>query len=84
MRGREGGREEADGARTALLFYQAAGNKSKKKLKIENNTLDQALLSVRDWENYVRQESLNASDNVEVLCKMLCRKGCVANNRIEF
>lgn len=77
-----------DWIRNPQTFYKSQLWKQKdrwlKKLKIENNTLDQALLIVRDWENYVRQESLNASDNVEVLCKMLCRKGCVANNRIEF
>ena len=50
---------------------------------MRNNTYDQAILAVRDWENYVKQNSLTNSTNVDVLCKMLCRKGCVANNKIE-
>lgn len=51
------------------------------KLKMENNTFDQALLVIKDWENYVIQNGLE-SGNVDVLCKMLCRKNCVADNRI--
>jgi len=54
------------------------------KVKMQNNTYDQAILAVRDWENYVRQNSLNGSDNVDILCKMRCRKGCVENNRIDL
>jgi MoaA/NifB/PqqE/SkfB family radical SAM enzyme len=54
------------------------------KLHIKDNTYDQAILVVRDWENYVRQNSLAGSENVDVLCKMLCRKGCVADNKIEI
>jgi MoaA/NifB/PqqE/SkfB family radical SAM enzyme len=50
------------------------------KVKIENNTYDQAIMVVRDWENYVRQNSLTDAEPVDVLCKMLCRKGCVHNN----
>jgi MoaA/NifB/PqqE/SkfB family radical SAM enzyme len=54
------------------------------KLHIKDTTYDQAVLVVRDWENYVRQNSLTGSDNVDVLCKMLCRKDCVSNNRVEI
>lgn len=52
------------------------------KLKIENTSYDDALMVVRDWEKYVRQNSLNGSANVDVLCKMLCRKGCQANKTV--
>lgn len=51
------------------------------KLKLENNTFDQALLVIKDWENHVIQNGLE-SGNVDVLCKMLCRKDCVANKSI--
>jgi len=54
------------------------------KLKIENTTYDQALLVVRDWENYVKQNSLTNPEKVDVLCKMLCRKGCVSDNTIKI
>jgi MoaA/NifB/PqqE/SkfB family radical SAM enzyme len=54
------------------------------KLKIEHTSYDQALLVVRDWENYVKQNSMDGSDNVDILCKMLCRKGCQSDNKIKF
>lgn len=54
------------------------------KLKIETTTYDQALLVIRDWENYVRQNGLNDPEKVDVLCKMLCRKGCVSDNTIKI
>jgi MoaA/NifB/PqqE/SkfB family radical SAM enzyme len=54
------------------------------KLKIETTTYDQALLVVRDWENYVKQNSLTNPEKVDVLCKMLCRKGCVSDNTIKI
>jgi MoaA/NifB/PqqE/SkfB family radical SAM enzyme len=52
------------------------------KVNMRDNTYDRAIMVVRDWENYVRQNSLTGSDKVDVLCKMLCRKGCVANNKV--
>jgi wyosine [tRNA(Phe)-imidazoG37] synthetase (radical SAM superfamily) len=77
-----------DWIRNPQTFYKSELWKQKarwmEKLKIKDNTYDQAILVVRDWENYVRQNSLTGSDKVEVLCKMLCRKGCVKNNRIEL
>ena len=54
------------------------------KVNMRNNNYDQAVAAVRDWENYVRQNSLTNSNKVDVLCKMLCRKGCVADNKIKF
>lgn len=54
------------------------------KLKLEHNTLDLAIQVVRDWENYVKENSLSQTGNVEVLCKMLCRKGCVSNNTVDL
>jgi sulfatase maturation enzyme AslB (radical SAM superfamily) len=54
------------------------------KLHMKDNTYDQAILVVRDWENYVRQNSLTGSDNVDVLCKMLCRKGCSSERKVEI
>ena len=77
-----------DWIRNPQTFYKSQLWKQKQrwleKTKMKDNTYDQALLAIRDWENYVRQNSLNGSDNVEVLCKMLCRKGCVGNNKIEL
>lgn len=54
------------------------------KLKITHTSYDQALLVVRDWEQYVRQNSLEKSDKVDVLCRMLCRKGCVQDNKVSI
>ena len=75
-----------DWIRNPQTFYKSQLWKQKQrwldKLKLENNTYDQALLVVRDWENHVRESSLDPSGKVEVLCKMLCRKGCVINNKI--
>lgn len=77
-----------DWMRNPQTFYKSQLWKQKQrwleKLKLENNTYDQALLVVRDWENYVRENSLTPTGNVEVLCKMLCRKGCVNNNKIQL
>jgi hypothetical protein len=75
-----------DWMRNPKIFYKSQLWKQKErwleKLKIKDNTYDQALLIVRDWENYVRQNSLAGTANVDVLCKMRCRKGCVADNKI--
>ena len=77
-----------DWIRNPQTFYKSQLWKQKQrwleKTKMKDNTYDQALLIIRDWENYVRQNSLAGSDNVEILCKMLCRKGCVENNKIEL
>jgi len=74
--------------RNPQTFYKSQLWKQKQrwleKLKIQNNTYDQAIEVVRDWENYVRQNSLLESGEVDVLCKMLCRKGCVADNTVKF
>jgi len=75
-----------DWMRNPQTFYRSQLWKQKErwldKVKMQDNTYDQAILAVRDWENYIRENSRNGSGNVEVLCKMLCRKGCVSDNRI--
>ena len=77
-----------DWIRNPQTFYKSQLWKQQErwmeKLQIKDNTYDQALEVVRDWENYVRQNSLTGSDNVDVLCKMLCRKGCISNNIIDL
>ena len=77
-----------DWLRNPQTFYKSELWKQKErwleKTKLKDNTYDQAILAIRDWENYIRQNSLAGSDKVDVLCKMLCRKGCVENNRIEL
>lgn len=77
-----------DWLRNPGTFYKSQLWKQKsrwlEKLKIENNTYDQAIEVVRDWENVVRQNSLIASPDVDVLCKMLCRKNCVSSNVVGF
>ena len=76
-----------DWMRNPQTFYRSQLWKQKErwldKVKMQDNTYDQAILAVRDWENYIRENSQNGSGNVEVLCKMLCRKGCVSDNRIK-
>jgi hypothetical protein len=54
------------------------------KVNMKNSNYDQAIEVIKDWENYVRQNGLSDPSKVDVLCKMLCRKGCVANNRVEI
>ncbi len=75
-----------DWIRNPRTFYKSQLWKQKSrwldKLNMKDNTYDQAIMVVRDWENYVRQNSLTGSDKVDVLCKMLCRKGCVTSNRV--
>lgn len=77
-----------DWIRNPRTFYKSQLWKQKdrwmEKVDMRNSNYDQAILVVRDWENYVRQNSLNNSGNVEVLCKMLCRKGCVADNKVDI
>lgn len=84
----DGSLHPCDWIRNPQTFYKSQLWKQKdrwmEKVKMENNTYDQAILAIRDWENYVRQNSLAGSDKVEVLCKMLCRKGCVENNTIDL
>jgi len=77
-----------DWIRNPQTFYKSQLWKQKSrwidKLHMKDNTYDQAISVVRDWENYVRQNSLINSDKVDVLCKMLCRKGCVTDNQIKI
>jgi MoaA/NifB/PqqE/SkfB family radical SAM enzyme len=77
-----------DWMRNPGTFYKSQLWKQKdrwlNKLKIETTTYDRAITVVRDWENYVRENSLSESGHVEVLCKMMCRKGCVNNNIIRL
>ena len=77
-----------DWIRNPRTFYKSQLWKQKNrwvdKVKMQDNTYDRALEIIRDWENYVRQNSLTQSGSVDVLCKMLCRKGCVANNKIDL
>jgi len=77
-----------DWIRNPKTFYKSQLWKQRARwldrVKMENNTYDQALEVIRDWENYVRQSSLDGTGEVDVLCKMLCRKGCVTSNRVEL
>jgi MoaA/NifB/PqqE/SkfB family radical SAM enzyme len=77
-----------DWIRNPQTFYKSQLWKQKQrwleKTKMKDNTYDQVLSVIRDWEDYVRQSSLDQSGNIDVLCKMLCRKDCVANNKIEL
>ena len=49
------------------------------KVDIKNSNYDQAIEAVKDWANYVRENSLLGSQNVDVLCRMKCREGCSHN-----
>lgn len=53
------------------------------KVNMKHSNYDQAILVIRDWEDYVRQNSLSGG-TVDVLCKMLCRKGCTADNKVQI
>jgi MoaA/NifB/PqqE/SkfB family radical SAM enzyme len=77
-----------DWIRNPQTFYKSQLWKQKdrwlNRLMLENNTYNQAIKVVRDWEKFVRQSSLDGSENVDVLCKMLCRKNCVSNNIVKI
>ena len=51
-------------------------------VNMRTTNYSQALTVIRDWENHVRENSLNGSGHVDILCKMRCRKGCIADNKI--
>jgi MoaA/NifB/PqqE/SkfB family radical SAM enzyme len=53
------------------------------KVNMQNSNYDQAILVIEDWENYVKQNSLTGGA-VDVLCKMLCRKDCTADNKVQI
>jgi MoaA/NifB/PqqE/SkfB family radical SAM enzyme len=75
-----------DWIRNPQTFFKSQLWKQKdrwlEKVNMKHSNYDQALLVIRDWENYVRQNSLTGGP-VDVLCKMLCRKGCIANNKVD-
>ena len=77
-----------DWIRNPQTFYKSQLWKQKSrwidKVDIKNNTYDQAVAVVKDWANYVRENSLTGSDNVDVLCRMKCRQGCNHNNTMEI
>jgi MoaA/NifB/PqqE/SkfB family radical SAM enzyme len=54
------------------------------KLKIKDTNYDQAMLVVKDWANYVRENSVSGTDKVDVLCKMKCRQGCSQERRLSI
>jgi MoaA/NifB/PqqE/SkfB family radical SAM enzyme len=69
-----------DWLRNPNTFYKSEMWKQKsrwlEKLHIANTTYDKAILTIKDWANYVRENSLNGGP-VDVLCKMKCRKGLI-------
>jgi len=77
-----------DWIRNPKTFYKSQLWKQKErwldKVKMENNTFDRAIMVIRDWENYVRQNSLTGQGPVDVLCKMLCRKGSVCDKIVNL
>lgn len=76
-----------DWIRYPQTFYKSQLWKHKdrwlEKLNMRNVDYDQAMLIIKDWEDHVIQNSLTGG-TVDVLCKMLCRKGCVANKYVEL
>lgn len=46
------------------------------KLKMSDTTLEQAMLVVKDWSQYVRESSIHHPNEVSDICKMKCREGC--------
>ena len=53
------------------------------RLNIRDINFDQAMDIVREWAGYVRQNSLDNSPLVDVLCKMKCREGCRQNKFVD-
>jgi MoaA/NifB/PqqE/SkfB family radical SAM enzyme len=74
--------------RNPKTFYKSQLWKQKdrwlEKVNMKHNNYDQALVAVRDWANYVKQNGLSDPVKVDTICKMLCRKGCVANNKVDI
>jgi MoaA/NifB/PqqE/SkfB family radical SAM enzyme len=54
------------------------------RVNIRNTNYDRALEVIREWEKQVIENGINGSSNLDVLCKMKCRQGCVADNKINF
>lgn len=52
------------------------------KVDMRNTNYDQAVLVIQDWANYVRDNSIKGSPDVDVLCKMKCREGCRQEQQI--
>lgn len=52
------------------------------RLRIEDTNYDDAMHVVADWADFVKNNSIEKSDQVDVLCKMKCRRGCSQENRI--
>ena len=77
-----------DWIRNPKTFYKSQLWKQKdrwlEKVNMKHNNYDQALQAIRDWENYIKQNMVSDPGKVDVLCKMLCRKGCVTDNQIKI
>jgi MoaA/NifB/PqqE/SkfB family radical SAM enzyme len=77
-----------DWIRNPKTFYKSQLWKQKdrwlEKVNMNHNNYDQAIQAIRDWENYIKQNMLSDPGKVDVLCKMLCRKGCVTDNKINL
>ena len=62
------------------VFYKSELWRQKSKwlenLKLENTDLDQALITINDWAQYVEHSGIHNPDRVSAICKMKCRKGC--------
>jgi MoaA/NifB/PqqE/SkfB family radical SAM enzyme len=54
------------------------------KMFIDNINYDEGMKLITQWSNVVYQKGLEGSPNLDVLCKMKCRAGCVHNNSIEI
>lgn len=75
-----------DWIRNPKTFYKSELWKQKsrwiEKLKLDNTTLDQAMIVVKDWARYVQQSGTSHPDKVNVICKMKCRAGCPSPNKL--
>ena len=53
-------------------------------LLINQISLDQGIELVKKWKNLVLEKSVNGSPNLDQICKMRCRKGCIKSNILKF
>jgi MoaA/NifB/PqqE/SkfB family radical SAM enzyme len=62
------------------VFYKSELWKQKaqwlEKLKLDNTNLDQALITINEWGQYVEHSGIHDPAKVSVICKMKCREGC--------
>lgn len=77
-----------DWIRNPQTFYKSDLWKNRSQwidnLLINQITLDQGLELIKNWKNLILEKVANGSSDIDQICKMRCRKGCVKSNILKF